>query len=303
MAEEDMVSGDGWFSDDSSFYGDEENQQRLLSLCQGYNTKSASRAHGKDLNALLSRKRAMPPLELSNAREKRPDSWQRGESVADFLARVPPLTTSTMTFEWIWVYNPFHDSHGDPKRPMLNEFIPRGNELLEQALLTRKAIRTENSHSPKGTITRMLNEQSKQVQQRICDLATETNVLSGKWMLFPTEKDVTRVWGLIVEAVINNRLGPGAKVAPSGGNSKDRLICVYTKDFRGTDDVLRVIRELRSMGLVSARRGIYYKSDPYTYLNIYGSNAAQYGLQASLYSSQKMFAEADFPKSPPVPHK
>lgn len=122
-------------------------------------------------------------------------------------------------------------------------------------------------------------------------------------MLFPALQDVTRVWRLVVEAVINNRLGPTAKVAPDDGRPNERLICVYTKDFRNTNDVLRVLQELDNMGLVSPGRGIYYKSDPYTLLDIYGKNAAEYGLQASLYSSQKMLAEAKLSKPNPIPQK
>jgi hypothetical protein len=36
-------------------------------------------------------------------------------------------------------------------------------------------------------------------------------------MLFPRTEDVTRVWKVIVDAVINGRLGPSAKVAPDDG--------------------------------------------------------------------------------------
>jgi len=111
-------------------------------------------------------------------------------------------------------------------------------------------------------------------------------------MLFVDPKDISRVWRLVVEAVINNRLGPTAKVAPDEGKPGDRLICVYTKDFRDQGDVLRVLQELVAMDLVESSRGIYYKSDPYTILNIYRETAVEYGLQASLYSSQKMLAEA-----------
>lgn len=47
-------------------------------------------------------------------------------------------------------------------------------------------------------------------------------------MLFPKAVDVTRVWKQIVQAVINDRLGPTAKVATDNGND-ERLICVYTR--------------------------------------------------------------------------
>lgn len=71
-----------------------------------------------------------------------------------------------------------------------------------------------------------------------------------------------------------------------------RLVCIYTKDFRDEDDVLRVLRELESMGLVSGDRNIYYKSDAFTYLDLYSATASKYGLQASLYNSSKMLAAA-----------
>jgi hypothetical protein len=122
-------------------------------------------------------------------------------------------------------------------------------------------------------------------------------------MLFPPPEDITRVWRLVVEAVINDKLGPTAKVAPGEGKSKDRLICVYTKDFRDKADVLRVLQELVSMELVGSGHGIYYKSDPYTYLDIYSNTASMYGLQASLYSSFKMLVEVNFPKAKTSPQK
>ena len=108
---------------------------------------------------------------------------------------------------------------------------------------------------------------------------------------------------MVVEAVINNKLGPTAKVAPDEGKPKDRLICIYTKDFRDKADVVRVLQELVSMGLVGSGRGIYYKSDPYTYLDIYGNTAPMYGLQASLYSSFKLLAEVNLPKAKTSPQK
>lgn len=122
-------------------------------------------------------------------------------------------------------------------------------------------------------------------------------------MLFPAAEDLTRVWREVVEGTINNRLGSAAKVATDQGRKDRRLICVYTKDFRDIEDVRRVLKELVAQGLVDSGRGIYYKADAYTYLDIYGENAAEYGLQASVYSSQKLLSLAKAPKSEPVPRK
>lgn len=68
-------------------------------------------------------------------------------------------------------------------------------------------------------------------------------------MLFLSLEDLDRVWRLVVDGVIKNRLGPAAKVTPDEGRSGERLICVYTKDFRDEDDIRRVLRELVSIGV------------------------------------------------------
>jgi hypothetical protein len=122
-------------------------------------------------------------------------------------------------------------------------------------------------------------------------------------MLFPELQDLSRVWRLVVDAVISNRLGPTAKVAPDDGSKRARLICIYTHDFRDKDDVLRVLQELVAIGVARTGKTIYYKSDVYTYLGIYKETATTYGLQASLYSSQKLLAEANLARAPSIPQQ
>lgn len=56
--------------------------------------------------------------------------------------------------------------------------------------------------------------------------------------------------------------------------------------------MLRVLRELEDLDLLPHSRSIYYKSDAFTYLDLYSATANKYGLQASLYTSQKMLATA-----------
>lgn len=113
-------------------------------------------------------------------------------------------------------------------------------------------------------------------------------------MLFPEQDELSRVWRLVAEGVAENRLGTAAKVATAGSNPNEaqRLICVYTKDFSDVDDVRRVLLELVNMGLLQrdASRGIYYKCDAYTYLNLNSGN--EYGIQASFYSSKDMLNTA-----------
>ncbi|KAF2012037.1 DUF1917-domain-containing protein [Aaosphaeria arxii CBS 175.79] len=292
MESEGMVSGEGWISDDSSFYGDEEEQDRWTSLCNGHTTMNTA-AH--DLNIILARARAKPAPDLHNIYEGRMDSWQLHESIDDFLERLPPGQTTVSICPWIWVANP-HPSGRDRsgRSHAQDQLVPRGKLFLQQALQERDDIISENSRSAKGTVTRLLDQNGAHLKQKITDLAIDTNVLSGKWMLFRNAKSLESTWRKVAEATINNRLGTAAKVATDDGKGGDRLICVYTKDFRDAGDILRVVKEIAALGLLDGGRGIFYKSDAYTYLDIYGSNAPAYGLQASLFSSKKLLSSANY---------
>lgn len=73
-------------------------------------------------------------------------------------------------------------------------------------------------------------------------------------MLFPKLEEVTGVWKKVVEGVINNRLGPTAKVAPDEGKPDDRLICVYTKVCRSSQLITVPAYADRMVGL-QGRRG------------------------------------------------
>jgi hypothetical protein len=80
-------------------------------------------------------------------------------------------------------------------------------------------------------------------------------------MIFASFSELNYIWAAIVKATTNNELGTAAKVAPDEGDRrKERLICIYTYDFTDVDDVTRVVRKLKDMGLVDSRgKGIYYK--------------------------------------------
>lgn len=80
-------------------------------------------------------------------------------------------------------------------------------------------------------------------------------------MLFCESDDVNAVWAVVARGTANNELGIASKVAADTGEErKQRLICVYTKDFSDLKDVARVANKLREYGLVDARgKAIYYK--------------------------------------------
>ncbi|KAF2477957.1 DUF1917-domain-containing protein [Lindgomyces ingoldianus] len=245
----------------------------------------------------------MSPSDLHNIYQGKPDAWQLGESVDDFVRRLPPLTTPVAVCPWIWAANPYRNGQRTSGRAKTLELVQSGAELLQQSKQRRMEIEQKHSRESKGAVARMLSQEADRLKQQIVDLAQKTNVTEGKWMLFPSLEDLGRVWKLVVEGTISNRLGSGAKVATDEGGTEPRLICIYTKDFGDTKDVLRVLQELEGMGLVGFGRGISYKADIYTYLNIYRQNAAEYGLWASIYSSQKMLAKTRVPEPNAIPQK
>jgi hypothetical protein len=134
-------------------------------------------------------------------------------------------------------------------------------------------------------------------------------------MLFIPAVNVDRIWKIIAGATIAGDLGISAKVAPHDKDEdpqsrRARLICIYTKDFSDIEDVVRVRRELKKLGMVETREKIYYKpsklmsiclcdgagtkklvsgiltrrkTDAYTYLDIKAGNP--YGIKPWIYRS------------------
>ena len=59
------------------------------------------------------------------------------------------------------------------------------------------------------------------------------------------------------------------------------VICVFTENWTDKDDVMRVEKELRSLGVTGVIR---YKPDLYTHLNLYHGN--KYGIKTTIYESK-----------------
>jgi hypothetical protein len=207
MSEDSVTSGDDWISDDSSFYGmhgiissplclhllskangiqgDENERERLDLLCGESSSGIAWSGRKNDLNAIVFQHRNDPQHALSNPGEGQPSSWQLNETTEDFLKRLPPSTTSKLLYEWIWVHNPHQQGLRSPKAPDVTSFTTRGRTMLANSLQARKSIEIKHQKNAQSTVTRLLNEEAKQLQQNITDLAVETNVLSGKVSFFP----------------------------------------------------------------------------------------------------------------------
>ena len=96
------------------------------------------------------------------------------------------------------------------------------------------------------------------------------DTLVGKWMVFcETMQEADELWKHIKVQLYQDELGISAKAATKfKPGEKGYLICIYTKDWRNTEDVIRVLATIRELGVKGT---IYYKSDEMTLLRLSGS--------------------------------
>ncbi|KAM3072073.1 hypothetical protein ACMFMF_007467 [Clarireedia jacksonii] len=322
------VSGDeGYLSDESDFYGSlPSSVPGDASTKSHFNTCAASFSpveywthheltltEQADINAAIKASAHKESTELYNPYAGDPCAWQLGETITDFLQRLPPVTTlRSDSIPWIYVANPFRKAPvavaaneeappGEGSR--LWEFVERGTTLLNNLTTVRHEIEKANEGKAASTITQIFNNEKESIVQEILDTAKETQCTTGKWMLFVPPTTLPETWSRIATATSTNSLGIAAKCAPRDpyNTSKSRLICIYTEDFSNMPDVIRVLKALKELGLVesSGKQGIYYKCDAYTYLGLNSQN--EHNIKASLYSSTELLKKA--PSSSPFTSK
>ena len=114
----------------------------------------------------------------------------------------------------------------------------------------------------------------------IDNLAKESGLLVGKWLIYESQEEINDVWKTIASSTLKNELGIDAKVATAlqAGSGKS-VICVYTRNYLDLEDVKRVRKKLMELGFTHK---LYYKPDIYTYLNIYRETFP--GIRASRYA-------------------
>ncbi|RKU45631.1 hypothetical protein DL546_000731 [Coniochaeta pulveracea] len=273
---------------DSDFYGDEETIASLNARVSSFNPPKGPRAHGLPTHLIRPSPTASAD-HLHNRYAGHAGAWQLSETVDAFLARLPPSTTPvTLDIDWIWITNPFIP----PSPPLSFDPVALFEEggMARLHLLTSFITQANASRKPATVIGREIGRERALAVQQILDLAQHLDIKEGKWMLFPEPCYVDEVWGVVARYTASGELGISAKVAPleESGSEKERLICVYTRDFRDKEDIARVLRRLREVGLVKEKKGrIYYKCDAFTYLGIGGGNT--WGIKASMYSSTELF--------------
>lgn len=283
--------------------GDENLRNELEERAATFDVSLYWANHDKELSvaaATAIAQSALAPKKLYNMYEGDSAGRQLSETVASFLARLPPLTTPVDKHgHWIYIANP--RSKARPTDADRAGLMERGREILEELGAAKAGIEASTAGKAKSTIGKKLTPLRKQAEADIYAAAKEKGCTSGKWMLFPTADDVNRIWSLVATATANGELGHAAKVAADdgSGNATPRLVCVYTEDFSDMRDVRRVLGRLVDMGLVMKKkkkkgpmgeeRGVYYKADAFTDLGIDSKN--EWGLRASLYSSRDVLGE------------
>ncbi|KAM7221482.1 protein of unknown function (DUF1917) domain containing protein [Rhypophila decipiens] len=273
---------------DSDFYGDADTVTQLKERVDDFDLEK-----GWKSQQVVSKLRSEPQpgkmdsaSRLHNIYQGVPGAWQAPECLDAFLARYPPSTTRrTSGIDWIRVWNPFLS----PPEPQLSAVLRQGGgERLD--ILSKFILASKTSGKNPFQIDREITKERDDAVNDLRHLAAMTKVLMGKWMLFPEPQDVDEAWRRVARATVNNELGIAAKVAPiNDPHERQRLICVYTKDFRDTADIARVLNKLRSLELIRAGgKQIYYKSDAWTDLGIYGGN--DWHIPASMHSSNEIFS-------------
>ncbi|KAL2421384.1 hypothetical protein ABEF95_007453 [Exophiala dermatitidis] len=229
-------------------------------------------------------RRDTPPR---NFHEGRWGAKQLSESIEDFLARLPPSTTTLSAAKgpWIWIANPYPRKHitdgtgstnarGDSETGDTGDiptFKQLGSRLLDAYRSRKSLLESQHPEKPPGSITRMLAPDRVALESSILDLAKSLGVTSGKWMMFVPTDDIDRVWAIVARGVWEGKLGTSAKVAIAaaeeenessrsnryGAQQGQRLICVYTYDFSDRVDVKRVLLGMKDLGLLNppARTG------------------------------------------------
>jgi hypothetical protein len=119
---------------------------------------------------------------------------QLGETVDEFLERLPPATTPiTDIVHWIYIANPYrkapkrdeHEQNESDEAPPDEEsdwarFVVLGGNLLEELTTIRHTIEKQKAGKAKAIITRAVNPEKEKIVKKLLDTAVELHCTSGK---------------------------------------------------------------------------------------------------------------------------
>ncbi|KAL4996369.1 hypothetical protein BDV10DRAFT_111720 [Aspergillus recurvatus] len=305
MSKSMILSPEDTVSDESSFYGSEEETTQLEREAAKYDPETywttihphllstiqaRKQEESKQLSTLVEKKDKMvySPMDIDTDADTGylpPNRPGPSESSTSFLKRLPPATTREEDVgPWIYIHADNLACHKEDQAA----FITKGLEALHGFVDQERKLREENDQKKGSAIalSRKVKPLQRELEKHIIELARETNCVTGKWMMFITPDRVDPYWAAVADATMKGHLGISAKVATqsySGEQGKARLLAVYTRDCEDIADVKRVLKKLVELELVKKERPIYYKRDALTYLDIMSGN--RYGMKVTMFSS------------------
>ncbi|MEO9257324.1 MAG: putative phosphothreonine lyase domain-containing protein [Crocinitomicaceae bacterium] len=89
------------------------------------------------------------------------------------------------------------------------------------------------------------------------------NEKPGKWLVFTDISEIDTTWQTIKKATERGQLGLGSKAAtakdnPNATSASEKVICVYTYNWQDLNEINRVEKALRSIGI---EQTLFYKTD------------------------------------------
>jgi len=138
------------------------------------------------------------------------------------------------------------------------------------------------------------SHEGEKTMEVVNKLATEFQVMGGKWMCHLPSGLIDEVWTKLATTLMCGGLGPSVymvKVSPVEDIDPnlargEHVICVYNTDYKDTEQVMRVENLMRSAGVATL---LNYKPDIFSALGIYRNN--KWGFRPTIYSSRVMMME------------
>ena len=207
----------------------------------------------EDYAAALHQQHHKPAMPNSYARSC---ALKDGEPPEDFLARLPPATTSPGQAHWLCVQCP---------RGVLHKPVPYGDPPNISALLEDWSSLCQGVSGPTA--------------DSVAFLATKHALVSGSWVASVPRAVVNEAWAAVCRATLSGQLGVFSRCSTRSLSSEHHVVQVSTWSFLDVTDVHRVRHQMQSLGFSEA---LTYRPDIYNYLGVYPEN--RWGLQVALFT-------------------
>ncbi|KAF9046344.1 translation initiation factor eIF 4e-like domain-containing protein [Panaeolus papilionaceus] len=166
------------------------------------------------------------------------------ENIHKFLQRYPPSSTPLLPDHFICVTK-FKD-------PQLRLGLEASN--LTAMMESFKSLIESNNVTPES----------------VDAISREHSVLTGKWVIFVPVSKVDELWAKVVNLVCVDGRAQCANVRTTPRRGfKQNVICVWVENYTDERSVVELRRELLRIGV---RKEILFKTDAYSYLDIYKDN-------------------------------